>query len=372
MPTEGNNATKGRNVSLGGKRNRKKRRTQPRPRRGFRVMGRYPFKAWAGEYMEQTKGHYSLVTVTGRRSALRTIESRFEQCRAQDRTLKADPANWGEREIMVVLDDMRQRELSNATMVQYLSVLEGMLQFAGNAAMGRLRISKRHKFPKADTVRKGSLSPSDLKAVLDAAKGVEGYKGVCVSFCLGMYAYTGVRRNELLAAHTEDLNVRDWTFKVRHPKGERTYGDKRVLPIPEPMCPLATAYLAARCVELVRRGVEAATPLVFSVRDATVPLSAGTVDTWVRNLNQTPGVPRFTPHALRRTYGQSLIDKGVGLQTVSLMLGHASTNTTERYYCRKNMDDARSEVLEAMRSPPTPTESIPSRLTPEIDLPGYA
>jgi hypothetical protein len=53
------------------------------------------------------------------------------------------------------------------------------------------------------------------------------------------------------------------------------------------------------------------------------------------------------------------------------MLGHASTVTTEKYYCRKDADSARLEVLKAFE------ESVvrPSFNTPRIDgkteLTGY-
>ena len=51
----------------------------------------------------------------------------------------------------------------------------------------------------------------------------------------------------------------------------------------------------------------------------------------------------FDLRMCRRTYGQRLIDRGVGVNVVSKILGHSSTNTTERYYC--TMDD-----MDAVRS----------------------
>lgn len=160
-------------------------------------------------------------------------------------------------------------------------------------------------------------------------------------------------------------------FKVRHPKGEKSYGGQRVVPIPDDMRPLTTEYLQARETELAKRGVLETVPLVFSLRDRKKHLSVGTMDTWIHQLNHTAGVPRFSPHALRRTYGQVLLDRGVNIETVSVMLGHASTNTTRRHYCRKNVDDARTEVLEAMRRP-APREAEEPSLTPPVGLPGYA
>jgi hypothetical protein len=55
----------------------------------------------------------------------------------------------------------------------------------------------------------------------------------------------------------------------------------------------------------------------------------------------------FDFRTLRRTYGQSLLNRGVALPSVSLMLGHNSTLTTEKYYCRQDADSARLEVVRA-------------------------
>ena len=52
-------------------------------------------------------------------------------------------------------------------------------------------------------------------------------------------------------------------------------------------------------------------------------------------------------HALRNTFAVHLLEKGLPLETVSLMLGHQSVTTTERYYAdfsKGYMDRAESNV----------------------------
>jgi integrase len=67
-----------------------------------------------------------------------------------------------------------------------------------------------------------------------------------------------------------------------------------------------------------------------------------------------------------------LVDRGVDIQTVSVMLGHSSTNTTEKHYCRKNADSARLEVLRAFeRSEKAPVFNTPL-IERENDYTGYA
>ena len=50
--------------------------------------------------------------------------------------------------------------------------------------------------------------------------------------------------------------------------------------------------------------------------------------------------------ACRRTFGQTCIDMGTNVESVSLLLGHSSTRTTESHYCRRREDTAIREVLE--------------------------
>ena len=58
----------------------------------------------------------------------------------------------------------------------------------------------------------------------------------------------------------------------------------------------------------------------------------------VRHLLEQRGikgnVERFRPHDLRRTFGTSLLEKGVDIFTTQDLLGHASADTTKRYDMR--------------------------------------
>lgn len=114
--------------------------------------------------------------------------------------------------------------------------------------------------------------------------------------------------------------------------------------------------------------VKSAVELV--VGDPNKPVAKQTVQRWKVEIERRSGV-EFTMHGLRRTYGQTLIDRGVGIETVSLALGHSSTITTEKHYRRKSVDSARLEIVRAFAG-----MSPPSVNPPLIDrkerLPGYA
>lgn len=53
---------------------------------------------------------------------------------------------------------------------------------------------------------------------------------------------------------------------------------------------------------------------------------------------------KFEVRTLRRTYGQLLLNRGRSIDAVSKSMGHASTKTTETYYCRKSDAMVREEI----------------------------
>jgi integrase len=59
---------------------------------------------------------------------------------------------------------------------------------------------------------------------------------------------------------------------------------------------------------------------------------------------------RITPHTLRRTFATDLLNRGVRLETVSRLLGHAATTITEQAYAQLTDRRIRTEVEEAFRT----------------------
>jgi integrase len=61
-------------------------------------------------------------------------------------------------------------------------------------------------------------------------------------------------------------------------------------------------------------------------------------------------VSELTPHTLRRTFATDLLNRGVRLETISRVLGHADTRVTQAYYAELLDKTARDEILAAMAS----------------------
>jgi integrase len=55
-----------------------------------------------------------------------------------------------------------------------------------------------------------------------------------------------------------------------------------------------------------------------------------------------------SPHTLRRTFGSDLLNRGLRLEVVSKLVGHASTVVTERAYAELLDDTMRRELLHVL------------------------
>ena len=49
---------------------------------------------------------------------------------------------------------------------------------------------------------------------------------------------------------------------------------------------------------------------------------------------------KFDLRMCRRTFGQRYLDKGLDIESTSVLIGHASTKTTEGYYSRRKLSQA--------------------------------
>jgi len=322
-----------------------------------------------GEFVKARREYYADSSVITTESTLNTIDRMYSGLRARNPELKAEPANWREPEIMALLLALRQDSVAHSTQFARVSVVWQLLRFVGNGVMDKMKAKCPQVFPRMDTEREPSLNEDQLSKVLRSSESVSGWRGECIRFMAWTFAYTGLRLNELRMAEVSDLDLKNWTLRVSHPKGERTYGTQRIVPIPEPLNPVVRRFLSARERELARKALLETRPLVFAHRPQE-HVTKQTVQRWKVEMEAKSGV-EFTMHSLRRTYGQNLLNRGVPLETVSLALGHSSTVTTEKHYCRKDADLARLEIVRAYESP-----AVPSVNTPLIDrkerLPGYA
>lgn len=131
---------------------------------------------------------------------------------------------------------------------------------------------------------------------------------------------------------------------IRHPKGENKWERQRHVWVDPVAYPFLTRYLQTRNDFVERRPLRRR------------PLSGGRRRRLPRRQHYPHGQGtggggdwiRLRPPHVQEAYGQRLIDRGIGINVVSKVLGHNSTNTTERYYCRLDDMDAVMTVAKAL------------------------
>ena len=58
----------------------------------------------------------------------------------------------------------------------------------------------------------------------------------------------------------------------------------------------------------------------------------------------------FELRQCRRTFGQRNLDRGLDIESASVLMGHATTNTTERFYSRMKLEKAQKNLKQVWES----------------------
>jgi integrase/recombinase XerD len=188
------------------------------------------------------------------------------------------------------------------------------------------------KLVKLDKVRDNPTLPftdEEMERILANA-------GECYAFILTL-RYTGMRISDVALLRKDSI------------RGERIHlytaktGTPVYIPIPE--------FLAR---ELAARPVHGG---YLFLRGESTRLDTAT-DMWRRQLAKVftrAGIAGAHPHRFRDTFAVSLLERGVPLEVVSKLLGHASIRVTERHYApwvKSLQDRLEAEVKKAWDSKP--------------------
>lgn len=129
---------------------------------------------------------------------------------------------------------------------------------------------------------------------------------------------SGMRVGELVQLNHKDLNMNDCTVIV-HGKGNK----EREVFFNELAKISILRYLESR--------TDTNPALFVALQSPHNRFTVGGVETMFRNLGKRAGVTKVHPHRFRRHFATSLINKGVHIEQVQQLLGHAEIETTQMY-----------------------------------------
>lgn len=316
-------------------------------------MGRYPFVAEFRSYLEGVRAFYSASTLERLARNLKTIHEDLQALRDEGRISTTNPAKFRQEDIAQLLIRWQTRigrrggPLDVASQAKYLSQLEGLMEWHGNAVLTEMR-RRKLRLPKATPKTIEVLNAADLAKLRLAADGMDGWSGSVARLVVALLPYSGLRRKELRLARRQDFDTRRWRILVAHPKGEGSWAAPDYATILPPARQTVEDFLAEREAFLRSAGLEDHEALIpFRWRDGTMGYWPDAMFGKLKADLEAGSRVRFSLKTFRATFAQMAKDRGVQIEAVSRALRHQNTKTTEQYYARIRADDAFSELEHA-------------------------
>ncbi len=171
---------------------------------------------------------------------------------------------------------------------------------------------RRIRRVKTVQVTKEVLSDEELEILRDTC---ESKRDLAI---VDLLASTGMRIGELVRLDRKDVNLyeRECLVMGKGNKQRPVYFDAR-----------AKLHLAEYLASRVDKN-----PALFVALDSSARrVSVGGIELRLRDLGRSAGVNRVHPHKFRRTLATHAIDKGMPIEQVQKLLGHAKIDTTMHY-----------------------------------------
>lgn len=232
------------------------------------------------------------------------------------------------------LGSLKARKLGKQSLMQAKAAVVWVAQLM--ADIGRTEYDvpaglSRVKAPKAETgQRQGTwLAHDEIRQLLRGIRRAESSNAALVArntAIVTLMVTCGLRRDEVAEALWSDLSRqgRNNVLKV-HGKGEKM----RVVKLPE---------MTVQTIEAWRSHVaisDGDRPLFSRVWRSGVVTGQKITDKaiWlvIQHAAKAAGLPRVSPHDLRRSFARGAYEAGVSFELIRQSLGHSSIATTERY-----------------------------------------
>ncbi len=217
-----------------------------------------------------------------------------------------------------------QAKASVVWLAQFMADME-RIEYATASGLSRV------KAPRAEAGQRSGtwLSPDEIRAMLVKLRNMPAKSSAITArnvAIITLMVTCGLRRDEVAAALWSDLTRqgRNQILKV-HGKGEK-------------MRPVKLPEMTIAALERWREhhpNPEGDNPLFSRVWVNGTVTTSSITDRAVWNVVQqaakAAGLPRISPHDLRRSFARGAYEAGVSFELIRQSLGHSSIATTERY-----------------------------------------
>jgi len=296
--------------------------------------GRFPLLTAARKYLKRRVGILTESTIVEQERKFRYLDKVFRELKMDHKVLTTDPKRISREDVQAFLVWMNNKELDHEYRSKLIGLLDKVTTFKKNPVVQLMR-EEGERLPSALPKDLTSLDEADVLRLQHTADKMEGWTGDIAKMLTTFLPATGLRPSELRLANLEDLDVKNWTLRVRHPKGEGNYAKKREVIILPQAREATLRFLKARAEYLRTNCIDNAAPLIPSVQNGQAKHYSSN---WFRvvkaKIEKEAGV-KFKLRDFRPTFTQMCLDRDPTLLSdVSKQLGHSTTRTTEKHYGR--------------------------------------
>lgn len=215
-------------------------------------------------------------------------------------------------DVQTYMDYLEEQQKNPGTIEKYLAAISVFARFTGHTEIV-LDIHKKEKDKDHDTPE--SLTDIELEKVLSEVKADGNHRNIAIVYTL---LHTGLRISELCTLDRSDLDLTGDKGKlfVRNNDGEV----ERVVPLSSEVRMHLTSYIESNRIN------EGA----LFISNANNRMTPRAIQYMLEKYN-------VSPHKLRHTFCQQLINKGIDIHTVAKLAGHKDVNVTKKYVKELNI-----------------------------------
>ncbi len=212
-------------------------------------------------------------------------------------------------------------------------------------------------------VEKKEISFYDDKQIIELMNAIESepirYKTMVLTAI-----HTGMRRGEIIAIEWNDVDFDKKLISInksavyvsgkgRILKGTKTVRSQRIIAMTDILRNALLEYKKWQEQNKEIMGDKWIESDIIFTRDNGEPLHPDTITNWFVKFIKRKGLPHITFHGLRHTVASLMVSSGVDVETVSRILGHATSATTSNVYLHSAQAarfDAMNKLNERLKS----------------------
>lgn len=238
----------------------------------------------------------------------------------------AELTNWSEVDEAIVeayVESMKQKSYASSSVARKVAAVKSFFNYLHSQNKISENPTLNIDSPKVKKRLPKTLSSEDVERLLQAPSQKKSPKNLRDTALLNMLYATGMRVTEVVSLTLNDVDLKNELLSV---PGKDT--QERELPFDDLTRQVLKAYLEEGRPYLVKDKDENSLFLNHRGQQLTRQGLWLIIKAYARQANLSTAV---TPHTLRHSFAAHKLEKGIGLQEVQKLLGHANISTTQIY-----------------------------------------